>query len=135
MHETELIVRYAETDQMGIAHHSNYAVWFEAARTEYIKSLGISYTRIEELGLMLPLRSLKCEYLKPAKYEDRIIIRTSIKEFNGIRITFGYQVFKKEDGSLLATGETEHVWTDHRLKPCNLKRKNIEIYNLIQENI
>ena len=99
LHETELVVRYAETDQMGIAHHSNYAVWFEAARTEYIKSLGISYTRVEELGLMLPLKSLHCEYIKPAKYEDVIKILTKVKESNGVRLSFSYTVLNKEDGT------------------------------------
>jgi len=134
-HETELVVRYAETDQMGIAHHSNYAVWFEAGRTEYIKSLGISYTRVEELGLMLPLKSLHCDFIKPAKYEDSIIILTKIKESNGVRLSFSYNVLNKEDGTLLAKGETEHVWTDKTFRPCNLKKRNTEIYNLIQENI
>jgi len=135
MHETEIIVRYAETDQMGIAHHSNYAIWFEAARTEFIKSLGISYSKIEELGLILPLRSLYCEYRKPARYEDRIIIETKFKEFNGIRLSFSYNVINKGNGDLLATGVTEHVWTDKSLVPCILKKKNKEIYDLIQKNI
>jgi acyl-CoA thioester hydrolase, YbgC/YbaW family len=135
MHETELIVRYAETDQMGIVHHSNYAVWFEAARTEYIKSLGISYSKIEELGLMLPLLGLQCKFIKPARYEDRVIIQTSFKEFNGIRLSFSYSVINKENGDLLATGITEHAWTDKSLVPCILKKKNREIYDLIQKNI
>lgn len=134
-HETELIVRYAETDQMGIVHHSNYAIWFEAARTEYIKSLGISYTEIEEHGLMLPLKALHCEFIKPAKYEDRVKILTRIKEYNGIRLSFSYNVLNEEDGSLLAKGETEHVWTDKSLRPCNLKKKNMKINSLILENI
>jgi len=134
-HETELIVRYAETDQMGIVHHSNYAVWFEAARTEYIKSLGISYTEIEEQGLMLPLKSLQCEFIRPAKYEDRIKILTRLNEYNGIRLSFNYNVINEEDGSLLAKGVTEHVWTDKSLRPCNLKKKNEKINNLILDEM
>lgn len=134
MHETELIVRYAETDQMGIVHHSNYPIWFEAARTEFIRNLGVSYSKIEEMGLMLPLMSIHCEYLKPARYEDRVLILTKVKEYTGVRLIFSYEVLNKADGSLLARGESEHAWTDLKLKPVVLKKVNPKLHNIIIEN-
>jgi len=73
--ETEIIVRYAETDRMGIVHHSNYPIWFEAARTDFIKNLGMSYSKIEERGFMLPLIELTCRYKGAARYEDRLIVK------------------------------------------------------------
>ena len=76
-----LIVRYAETDRMGIVHHSNYPVWFEAGRTEYIKQNGISYSEIEKEGILLPLLELKCRFINSSTYEDRIVVRTSVRAF------------------------------------------------------
>lgn len=130
--ETELIVRYAETDQMGIVHHSNYPIWFEAGRTEYIKKLGMSYSSIEELGLMLPLIELKCTYKGAAKYEDVVVVRAYVKEATAVRLIFGYEVIKKIDSSLITLGETAHVWTDKDLKPVNVKKRNPEVYELLR---
>ena len=77
MHSKSYVtVRYAETDKMGIAHHSNYAVWYEIGRTDFIKLFDVSYSQLEEAGVMLPLRNLNCHFKLPAKYEDRLIIRT-----------------------------------------------------------
>lgn len=130
--ETELIVRYAETDQMGIVHHSNYPIWFEAGRTEYIKKLGMSYSSIEELGLMLPLIELKCTYKGAARYEDVVVVRAYVKEATAVRLIFGYEVIKKIDSSLITLGETAHVWTDKDLKPVNVKKRNPEVYELLR---
>ncbi len=130
--ETELIVRYAETDQMGIVHHSNYPIWFEAGRTEYIKKLGMSYSSIEELGLMLPLIELKCTYKGAARYEDVVVVRAYVKEATAVRLIFGYEVIKKSDSSLITLGETAHVWTDKDLKPVNVKKRNPEVYELLR---
>lgn len=129
--ETHLIVRYAETDKMGIVHHSNYAIWFEAGRTDFIKHAGLSYSEIEEKGIMLPLIELKCNFRHPANYEDEIIIKTNIKEMTGTRIKFYYEAVKNiEKPVILSTGETMHVWTDKNLKPVNLKKYSSELYEL-----
>ena len=81
--QTHIIARYAETDQMGIIHHSVYPVWYEAARTEYIKMAGITYTQLEQQGVMLPLTELTCRYLRPVHYEDEVVIETET-----IRLTY-----------------------------------------------
>jgi len=128
---TEIVVRYAETDQMGIAHHSNYPIWYEAARTDFIKGAGISYSEVEKRGYMLPLLELKSCYKKPAKYEDELFIITKIKDLSFTRITFYYEVYNKNENTLINYGETMHVWTDKNLKPVNMKKCAPEIYNLM----
>jgi acyl-CoA thioester hydrolase len=133
--ETNLIVRYAETDQMGIVHHSNYPVWFEAGRTDFIKSAGMSYSEIEGLGILLPLIELKCNYKGAAKYEDEIKIKTSIKEITFTKVTFYYEVFKNQQSKPITTGETIHVWTDKNLKPVNLKKAAFHVYQLLNSLI
>ncbi|MDP4180563.1 MAG: thioesterase family protein [Bacillota bacterium] len=129
--ETKLIVRYAETDRMGIVHHSNYPIWFEAGRTDFIRKVGLPYSQIEDRGIMLPLLELKCNFKSPANYEDEIIVKTSIKEMTYTRIVFYYEVYKDKQESVLSTGETMHVWTDKNLKPVNLKKFAPEIYKLL----
>ena len=129
--ETRLIVRYAETDQMGIVHHSNYPIWFEAGRTDFIKEMGIPYSKIEEKGILLPLIELSCKYKSAAKYEDEIIIKTRIKEATYARIRFYYEVFRSGEPDVLTSGETVHALTDKNLKPLNIKKCCPEIYDII----
>lgn len=131
VNDFKLIVRYAETDQMGIVHHSNYAVWFEASRTDFIKQLGITYSKIEEMGFMLPLIELKCNFLGADKYEDEITVRTTIKDLTFTRVTFYYEVYKKGSDKPITTGETIHAWTDRSLKPVNLKKKSPDLYGIL----
>lgn len=129
--ETHLTVRYAETDQMGIVHHSNYPIWYEAGRTDFIKKMGMPYSVIEENGIMLPLIELTSNYKGSCKYEDEIIVKTRIKEASFTRITFFYEVYKNNDLNLINTGETKHVWTNKELKPVNIKKNAPQILELI----
>jgi acyl-CoA thioester hydrolase len=131
--QLQLTVRYAETDQMGVVHHSNYAVWFEAGRTEYIRSLGMPYSRMEEEGAKLPLLELKCSFKGFARYEDEILIKTYIKEYTGTRLLFHYDVYKAGNDRPITEGETLHVWTNAELKPVNLKKYRPDIYGLIEK--
>ena len=133
--ETKIIVRYAETDQMGIAHHSNYAIWYEAARTDFIKLLGITYSECEKRGFMLPLISLTCNYKYPAYYEDELGIKAYIEKLTPVRLILGYEIRRNGNEMIIATGTTSHVWTDLNLKPINLMKKNIEIYNIMAKGV
>lgn len=133
--KTELIARYCETDQMGIIHHSNYPKWFEAGRTDFFKKLGLRYSKIEEEGVLLLLIDLKCSFKSPARYEDEILVRTKPVEMSCVRLSFSYEVFKKDDMSLLASGETSHAWTDKSLKPLNIGKKVPELYVLLKEAV
>jgi acyl-CoA thioester hydrolase len=81
-------VTYAETDQMGFVYYANYLVYFEIGRTEYIRSSGMSYKQLEDLGYMLPVLEASCKYHKPAKYDDILTIRTKVTDFKGIRLVF-----------------------------------------------
>ena len=130
-----LTVRYAETDRMGIVHHSNYPVWFEVGRTEFIKQNGISYSEVEGKGILLPLLELKCKFISSSTYEDKIIVRTSIKSYTKTRLNFYYEVFKESNmNSPITTGETVHVWTNTNLRPINLQKYSEDLYNIIVKN-
>lgn len=129
--KTDIVVRYAETDQMGIVHHSNYPIWYEAARTDFIKGIGMSYSDIEKKGYMLPLLELRSCYKGSAKYEDELLVITKIKQISFTRITFYYEIFKKSENVLINYGETLHVWTDKTLKPLNMKKCAPDIYSLM----
>lgn len=131
--DTQLVVRYCETDQMGIVHHSNYPIWFEIGRSDYIKGFGFNYSKIEERGILLPLTGLKCDFKNPAKYEDEIIVRTKISKMSCVRLTFSYEVMKKDGMDLVVSGETLHAWTDKNLKPLNISKKMPELYAAMVE--
>jgi acyl-CoA thioester hydrolase len=133
--QTELTVRYAETDQMGIVHHSNYPVWFEAGRTDFIRKMGLPYSKIEENGAMLPLIELNCRFKGHARYEDEIIVKTNIVQHTGIRLAFHYEVYIKDNEDAITEGETIHVWTNCSLKPVNIKKFKPEINVLIEKAI
>lgn len=118
IHEQKLRVRYAETDQMGYVYYGNYATYFEVARTEMLRVTGISYKELEEMGVMMPVIEMQTKYHHPAKYDELITIRVSIKEKPSIRIVFDYEVFD-EKGKLLNTGMTILVFVDMaRNRPC-----------------
>ena len=133
--ETKIITRYSETDQMGIIHHSNYAVWFEAGRTDFFKKLGISYREIESRGVLLPLYEMNCKFKSPARYEDEILIKTSLKVLTKVRIIFSYEVINHSDGKILSMGETMHAWTNKALKPVNAETTISDVYSLLSQEI
>ncbi len=132
IHETELTVRYAETDQMGIVHHSRYYPWFEVGRTEFFASGGMRYGDMEKMGVMLPLVETHCRYIIPACYEDVLTIRTYIMELSPVKVRFGYDVVRKADAALLAKGETLLAFTDTSFRPVNLKKFQPDIWEYVQ---
>lgn len=128
--ETQVKVRYQETDQMGVAHHSVYPIWYEEARTNLIKSwLNMSYSEIEKNGVLFPLSKLSCKYIKPALYEDVLTIHTYLKNVSCVKMEFEYKIFKNNE--LINIGYTEHPFVDKDFKLINLKKQNIDLYNLI----
>lgn len=134
--KTELTVRYAETDQMGIVHHSVYPIWYEAGRTDYIKMFGISYTEMEAAGVMMPLINLTCHYGIPAKYEDVVVVETRATKLSAAKMVLHYEVKRKSDGVLLGSGTTEHGFVDSKtFKPINVKKKLPELFAKISEDI
>lgn len=110
-HRTTLRVRYAETDKMGYVYYGTYAQYFEVGRVETLRSLGLSYRRMEEEGVMLPVLDLSVNYHKPAFYDDLLTIRTTITELPSARIRFLYEV-RNEAGTLLTEATTTLVFID-----------------------
>ena len=118
-HDTTISVRYAETDQMKFAHHSNYIVWFEFGRIELMKSLGLSYASLEKQGYLLPVLEVNAKYRKPARFEDKLTIKSVIPQMPGAKIKFEYQVFNQYK-ELLCSGFSVHSFMnlkDRAIKP------------------
>ena len=126
--ETRFPVRYAETDQMGIVHHSVYPIWFECGITDFIKHYGIAYNELEELGLMLPLIRLTCEYKNPVKYGDSVLVKTRLIKATKVRLVLGYEVYAENKNLFCVNGTTEHAWTATNLKPVNISKYRPEIF-------
>jgi acyl-CoA thioester hydrolase len=127
-HETEIRVRYVETDQMGIVHHSNYLIWFELGRSDFCRARGFSYKEMEEKdnALMVVAESY-VRYKSPAYYEDVLIVRTQVGEVRSRSIRFIYEVYRNSDEVLLAEGETLHVVTDENKKVRSLPENYREL--------
>jgi len=130
--ETKIVVRYAETDKMGIVHHSNYLIWFEAGRTDFIKGCEISYSEMEERGVLIPLAESSCKYILPAKYEEELIIKTWVKELSPVKVKFNYSVIRENDQKEIAKGSTLHVFINENFKIINLKKTHEDIFEKLQ---
>ena len=105
IHDTPIRVRYAETDQMGVVYHSNYFPWFESARAESIRSLGYTYADMERMGIIMPVVDVHCRYLRPAKYDELLNVRTTLKELPiHHKIEFFNDVYN-EQNELLASAK------------------------------
>lgn len=136
MSMTNIRVRYAETDAMGIVHHANYYLYFEVAREDLIKELGVSYREIEEMGIMMPLVETECKYIEAAKYDDDLIIEAKIIELTAVKVRIGYNVIKKENNKIIAKGSTLQTFVDrNNFKIINLKRVNSELWQKLSESI
>lgn len=112
---TQVVVRYAETDMMGVVYHGNYLPWFEVGRTTLLKELGLPYRQLEADGFRLPVLEVTAKYLRPAVYDDTITIITTMRERPLLRIRLEYEVRRGEE--LLATGSTVHAFIDREGKP------------------
>lgn len=110
--ETEVRVRYAETDAMGVAHHTSFLVWFEVGRTEYTRAVGMPYRDVEASGVRLVVVEAHCRFARPARYDDRVVIRTRVQQVSKATLTFGYEVVRRPDDELLGEGRTVHAATD-----------------------
>lgn len=106
--EKQIEVRYAETDQMGVVYHANYLVWMEVGRTELIKQLGFHYADMEKKGIISPVVDLQVSYKKPLHYGETATVRTWIDAYDGIRVTYGYEILAP-DGEIAVTGKSQHV--------------------------
>lgn len=130
----EYRVRYADTDKMGISYYANYLVWFEAARTEYFRALGLPYTECEKQGFYLPAIESRVKYLGPSTYDDLLLVRTSVSKMGRTSMQFEYRVFPKGSEKILTTGSTDHVFVNAQMKPCRVPdavRRLVEVHKLL----
>ena len=110
-HKLQIRVRYGETDQMGYVYYGNYAQYFEMGRVEWLRNLGISYKRMEDSGIMLPVTNLNTTYRKPAKYDDLLTLKTTLIRKPSLKIEFNFELFN-ESNELLTTAYTSLIFID-----------------------
>ncbi|MCL4535114.1 MAG: acyl-CoA thioesterase [Bacteroidetes bacterium] len=140
--ETRFRVRYVETDQMGMTHHTSYIAWFEVARTEYMREGGFPYRQMEGMGVGLPVVECTCRYLRTTRYDDIVTIRTTMRELTRARVAFDYEVWLMPDPSAapspgeadiggqesvpqkVAEGHTVHAFVNQDGKPIHLGRQS-----------
>lgn len=114
-HRSEIEVRYAETDMMGVVYHGSYLPWLEVARTALLKAEGLPYRELERDGFFLPVIEVNLRYLRPARYADVVIVRAVIREKPALRMRIDYELFR--DAEKLAEGHTSHVFIDKAGRP------------------
>ena len=124
-----LRVRYAETDKMGVVYYANYLVWFEVGRADLLRSLGWSYREMETAGVSLPVIEAHCEYLRPARYDDELEVRTEGRMLSPVRMEFQYQIVKTADQIVAASGRTVHASLDPAGRPCRLPARVREVFS------
>lgn len=126
----ELRVRYAETDQMGVVYHANYLVWCEIGRTEMIRSLGPSYASLERDGVMLAVSDLSMRFHGSARYDDRIVVETTIKDVRSRSLTFDYQIFRQDEDARkrLVTATTALIALDANGRPRSMPASLVNLF-------
>ncbi len=118
-----LRVRFAETDQMGVAHHSSYVLWMEAARVEWLRERGISYVEMERSGVSLAVSSVNVSYRAAARFDDEIEVETKLVEGKSRRFRYVYRLTRANDNTLLATAETTHTPVERSGRAIRLSRE------------
>lgn len=117
---------------MKVVYHGNYFTWMEVGRTEFLRHLGLPYVEVEKLGIYFPVIEASCKYLKPAKYDDQIIIETQVDNLSAVRVIFRYKIYHEEGEkkNILAKGQTIHAFVNNDGRPVNVK-KVPELYEKI----
>ncbi|NAS30908.1 YbgC/FadM family acyl-CoA thioesterase [Flavobacteriaceae bacterium R38] len=114
-HEIKVRIRYSETDQMGVVYHGNYAQFLEMGRVEWLRNLGISYRSMEENGIMLPVISLNLKFVKSAKYDDLLSVKTTLSKRPSVKIEFEYEISNQND-EIITTGNTTLAFINMKTK-------------------
>ncbi|MBP2655989.1 MAG: ybgC [Firmicutes bacterium] len=113
-------VRFVETDVMGVVHHSNYFHWFEMGRVEYMRQAGVLLPELMAEGILFPISDVSCQYRASAKFDDWVIIETTLVDLSKVKMIFNYRVVREDDGVLLATGSTKNAFADANGKVVRL---------------
>jgi len=126
-------VQYYETDQMGIAHHSNYIRWFEEARSYVLTEIGMGYEKMEEMGIISPVLSVSAKYKTMTHYYDIVKIETNVTKYNGIKLSIKYTISDSKTGEIRCEGKSEHCFLDKNGHPISLKRNYPEVHKILEE--
>ena len=124
-------VQYYETDRMGVMHHSNYIRWMEEARVNFMDRIGFPYVKMEEEGVMSPVRALSCEYKRPARFGETLAVQVAVESFNGLRMVIRYEM-RNEEGTVVFTARSEHAFIDKDGRIVRVKRVLPEFCSAIE---
>ena len=134
--EARVRVRYAETDQMGVVYHANYLIWFEVGRVEFIRQLGMDYKSMEqEENALIAVVEATARYKAPARYDDELLIRTSLAGLRGSIVRFRYAVLRAADELLLCEGETVHIVVGRDMKRREMPIRYAELFAAVMHRM
>jgi acyl-CoA thioester hydrolase len=125
---TQVRVRYAETDQMGVVYHANYVVWMEVGRVEAMRAAGLNYAAMEQEGVRVAVVGVEVEYRAPARYDDVVNVRARVVEVLSRKMRIEYEMTRASDGTLLATGATRHLFVNHEMRPVRCPEKYFQLF-------
>ncbi|MBN1891339.1 MAG: acyl-CoA thioesterase [Clostridiales bacterium] len=135
MHQYCHKVQYYETDQMQIAHHSNYIRWFEEARTFFLEKMGFGYEKMEKEGVTCPVTEVGCRYIKMVRFPDEVYIDTRICSFSGVRMTIEYVITNSKTHEVSAKGFSKHCFLGVSGKPVALQKEKPELFELLKRSV
>ncbi len=126
------IVQYYETDKMGITHHSNYIRWMEEARIDFLSRIGWDYAKLEEEGIISPVVSVACKYIRTTTFGDTVSIEVTATEFKGVKLKLGY-IMRNDEGTTVCEASSEHCFLDKQGLPIKLKKEYPLFYHALME--
>lgn len=131
---TDVQVRYAETDQMGVVYHANYLVWMELGRTKLIEELGFNYAEMEKDGIISPVIDIQASYKKPCRYGEIATVKTWIEEYDGLRVTYAYEIVTSS-GETAVEGKSVHICVKKdSFRPIKFRRIYPEWHEAYEKN-
>ncbi|MBR1797523.1 MAG: acyl-CoA thioesterase [Clostridiales bacterium] len=129
----EHVVQYYETDQMQVAHHSNYIRWFEEARVDAFEKIGLGYRECEQMGIISPVVAVSAEYKTSARFFDTVVIRIRFTKYTGVRLYIEYEVTDKETGELRCKGQSEHCFVSSEGRILSIRKDYKELDEKLRE--
>jgi acyl-CoA thioester hydrolase len=127
-HTTQIRVRYAETDQMGVVYHANYVVWMEVGRVEAMRSAGLNYSEMEKEGVMVAVLGVEVDYRAAARYDDLVDVTAKVVEVQSRKMRIEYEIHRAGDRQLLATGATRHLFINKDMRPVRCPDKYFQLF-------
>lgn len=135
MVSTQVRVRYADTDAMGVVYHANYLVWFEVGRNELMRAWGVPYVDFEKRGIMVPVTEGNLKWVYPARYDDLLEVQSRVERLSPARITFAYRILRADDGRLCCEGSTTHAFLGPNGRPGALPKLAPDLWEAFQQRI